>query len=215
MGLSTKCFGRSSPLNKWKWNDNITKGFIYVVKQEKKNFFFLVSSWSANWKQDFGSGSTEGTGSSSGGGLLSCPHHQEGKVGGRGSLPTVPLLASVSPCRSVRHVSSTAFRCSRRSALLTDRRSRVVTECSPSLFWPCSARASYPLLSNLGVSHQRCEINGRSGQPGGRHLRNMIISKDLFLLGDQDYLRLPKDEKRAMQRPTTTKNLRYDWPNNL
>jgi hypothetical protein len=26
----------------------------------------------------------------------------------------------------------------------------------------------------------------------------MIISKDLFLLGDQDYLRLPKDEKRAM-----------------
>lgn len=29
----------------------------------------------------------------------------------------------------------------------------------------------------------------------------MIISKDLFLLGDQDYLRLPKDEKRAMVRP--------------
>jgi len=26
----------------------------------------------------------------------------------------------------------------------------------------------------------------------------MIISKDLFLLGDQDYLRLPKDDKRAM-----------------
>lgn len=25
----------------------------------------------------------------------------------------------------------------------------------------------------------------------------MIISKDLFLLGEQDYLRLPKDEKRA------------------
>lgn len=24
----------------------------------------------------------------------------------------------------------------------------------------------------------------------------MIISKDLFLLGEQDYLRLPKDEKR-------------------
>ncbi|XP_021919485.1 ABC transporter G family member 9 isoform X3 [Zootermopsis nevadensis] len=29
----------------------------------------------------------------------------------------------------------------------------------------------------------------------------MIISKDLFLLGDQDYLRLPKDDKRAMVRP--------------
>ncbi|CAH1405993.1 unnamed protein product [Nezara viridula] len=41
-----------------------------------------------------------------------------------------------------------------------------------------------------------------------RLARNMIISKDLFLLGDQDYLRLPKDEKRAMARPTTTKNLR-------
>lgn len=26
--------------------------------------------------------------------------------------------------------------------------------------------------------------------------RSMIISKDLFLLGEQDYLRLPKDEKR-------------------
>lgn len=25
----------------------------------------------------------------------------------------------------------------------------------------------------------------------------MIISKDLFLLGEQDYLRLPKDEKRS------------------
>lgn len=25
----------------------------------------------------------------------------------------------------------------------------------------------------------------------------MIISKDLFLLGEQDYLRLPKDEKRG------------------
>ena len=31
----------------------------------------------------------------------------------------------------------------------------------------------------------------------------MIISKDLFLLGDQDYLRLPKDEKRVMVRPVT------------
>lgn len=40
----------------------------------------------------------------------------------------------------------------------------------------------------------------------------MIISKDLFLLGDQDYLRLPKDEKRAMARPTTTKNLRTETP---
>jgi hypothetical protein len=32
----------------------------------------------------------------------------------------------------------------------------------------------------------------------------MIISKDLFLLGDQDYLRLPVNEKRqqrAMGRP--------------
>lgn len=28
----------------------------------------------------------------------------------------------------------------------------------------------------------------------------MIISKDLFLLGEQDYLRLPKDEKRAGNR---------------
>lgn len=25
----------------------------------------------------------------------------------------------------------------------------------------------------------------------------MIISKDLFLLGEQDYLRLPKDDKRT------------------
>jgi hypothetical protein len=36
----------------------------------------------------------------------------------------------------------------------------------------------------------------------------MIISKDLFLLGDQDYLRLPKDEKRNMVRPTSAKNAR-------
>lgn len=27
----------------------------------------------------------------------------------------------------------------------------------------------------------------------------MIISKDLFLLGEQDYLRLPKDEKRRIK----------------
>ncbi|KAF4518900.1 hypothetical protein B566_EDAN006738 [Ephemera danica] len=32
--------------------------------------------------------------------------------------------------------------------------------------------------------------------------RDMIISKDLFLLGDQDYLRLPKDDKRAMVHKT-------------
>lgn len=38
---------------------------------------------------------------------------------------------------------------------------------------------------------------------------DMIISKDLFLLGDQDYLRLPKDEKRTMVRPATIKNQRY------
>uniref|UniRef100_A0A1B6D6J3 ABC transporter domain-containing protein n=1 Tax=Clastoptera arizonana TaxID=38151 RepID=A0A1B6D6J3_9HEMI len=38
----------------------------------------------------------------------------------------------------------------------------------------------------------------------------MIISKDLFLLGDQDYLRLPKDEKRTMVRPSTTKTIRVD-----
>lgn len=37
---------------------------------------------------------------------------------------------------------------------------------------------------------------------------DMIISKDLFLLGDQDYLRLPKDEKRTMVRPATNKTLR-------
>ncbi|XP_014258500.1 ABC transporter G family member 14 [Cimex lectularius] len=37
----------------------------------------------------------------------------------------------------------------------------------------------------------------------------MIISKDLFLLGDQDYLRLPKDEKR-MVRPSTTNNIRVE-----
>lgn len=29
----------------------------------------------------------------------------------------------------------------------------------------------------------------------------MIISKDLFLLGDQDYLRLPKDDKRSRNKP--------------
>lgn len=28
--------------------------------------------------------------------------------------------------------------------------------------------------------------------------KDMIISKDLFLLGDQDYLRLPKEEKRIV-----------------
>lgn len=38
----------------------------------------------------------------------------------------------------------------------------------------------------------------------------MIISKDLFLLGDQDYLRLPKDEKRAMVRPANSKSQRVD-----
>jgi len=38
----------------------------------------------------------------------------------------------------------------------------------------------------------------------------MIISKDLFLLGDQDYLRLPKDEKRTMVRPAPTKNQRVE-----
>uniref|UniRef100_A0A0K8S5Y2 ABC transporter domain-containing protein n=1 Tax=Lygus hesperus TaxID=30085 RepID=A0A0K8S5Y2_LYGHE len=37
----------------------------------------------------------------------------------------------------------------------------------------------------------------------------MIISKDLFLLGDQDYLRLPKDEKRLV-RPSTTNNIRVE-----
>lgn len=30
----------------------------------------------------------------------------------------------------------------------------------------------------------------------------MIISKDLFLLGEQDYLRLPKDEKRRIKSST-------------
>nr|AIN44120.1 ATP-binding cassette sub-family G member 22-like protein [Laodelphax striatellus] len=38
----------------------------------------------------------------------------------------------------------------------------------------------------------------------------MIISKDLFLLGDQDYLRLPKDEKRTMVRPTSAKTQRVE-----
>lgn len=38
--------------------------------------------------------------------------------------------------------------------------------------------------------------------------REMIISKDLFLLGDQDYLRLPKDEKRAMVRAAGAKQPR-------
>ncbi|XP_075234120.1 ABC transporter G family member E23 isoform X2 [Lycorma delicatula] len=38
----------------------------------------------------------------------------------------------------------------------------------------------------------------------------MIISKDLFLLSDQDYLRLPKDEKRTMVRPTATKIQRVE-----
>lgn len=32
---------------------------------------------------------------------------------------------------------------------------------------------------------------------------NMIISKDLFLLGEQDYLRLPKDDKRARKSAPT------------
>lgn len=32
----------------------------------------------------------------------------------------------------------------------------------------------------------------------------MIISKDLFLLGEQDYLRLPKDEKRLGTSNNTT-----------
>ncbi|KOC67150.1 hypothetical protein WH47_11807 [Habropoda laboriosa] len=38
----------------------------------------------------------------------------------------------------------------------------------------------------------------------GNHTVDMIISKDLFLFGDQDYLRLPSNEKRqqrAMGRP--------------
>lgn len=30
----------------------------------------------------------------------------------------------------------------------------------------------------------------------------MIISKDLFLLGEQDYLRLPKDDKRVSRKAT-------------
>ncbi|CAH0390402.1 unnamed protein product [Bemisia tabaci] len=38
----------------------------------------------------------------------------------------------------------------------------------------------------------------------------MIISKDLFLLGDQDYLRLPKDEKRTMVRTTPPKSQRVE-----
>lgn len=38
----------------------------------------------------------------------------------------------------------------------------------------------------------------------------MIISKDLFLLGDQDYLRLPnKDEKRAAMLRPAVKTQRY------
>lgn len=34
----------------------------------------------------------------------------------------------------------------------------------------------------------------------------MIISKDLFLLGEQDYLRLPKDEKRRIKSSSNTTN---------
>lgn len=43
------------------------------------------------------------------------------------------------------------------------------------------------------------EEEGSSGSGGSRAL-DMIISKDLFLLGDQDYLRLPNNEKRQQQR---------------
>ena len=35
----------------------------------------------------------------------------------------------------------------------------------------------------------------------------MIISKDLFLLGDQDYLRLPKDEQRTNDNNKPTNNV--------
>lgn len=71
----------------------------------------------------------------------------------------------------------------------------------------------------------RCPVNFRSVEPGS-HLCNqrtyslsptrgiMIISKDLFLLGDQDYLRLPKDEKRLV-RPSTTNNIRSDLNTSL
>lgn len=34
--------------------------------------------------------------------------------------------------------------------------------------------------------------------------RAMIISKDLFLVGEQDYLRLPKDERRKDTMPPLT-----------
>lgn len=39
----------------------------------------------------------------------------------------------------------------------------------------------------------------------------MIISKDLFLLGDQDYLRLPKEEKRVVMatKPNVAVDQRY------
>lgn len=50
--------------------------------------------------------------------------------------------------------------------------------------------AEVPLWSKTGVHPLQPE-------------EEMIISKDLFLLGDQDYLRLPKDDKRAMVHKNT------------
>ncbi|KAF7276336.1 hypothetical protein GWI33_010461 [Rhynchophorus ferrugineus] len=67
------------------------------------------------------------------------------------------------------------------------------------------------------------EVRALPSGPTGQAVAAMIISKDLFLLGDQDYLRLPnKDEKRPqgpnMGRSNTAPNhslllFRYELTN--
>lgn len=53
-------------------------------------------------------------------------------------------------------------------------------------------------------------ISGRAAPVVPTATTTMIISKDLFLLGDQDYLRLPKDDKRSRNANKSARSVSVD-----